>query len=223
MEQDNALSSPEAGERSRAFGRLVELAKNGNQPAAQRIEAFETRYDQVKESVAKSAWWAKGQGAQPAEAPRWMADGKMLAEYGDRPAMLDVAFATGYGRSVVADRAAAAETYIKVLDRSTGIDDASKRVQLSASRGLSAMLNAIVSQKDEYAAQRLHPALEARALAGAAYVQYYLGLMSECVSQPPDLEAARQWYLKASADPVWQAAAERKLQSLGRWCPRRTG
>ena len=90
----------------------------------------------------------------------------------------------------------------------------------SAGRGLSAVLNAIVEQKDTAAAERLKPVLEPRATAGAADVQYYLGLMSECVAQPADLDTAQQWYAKSAADPVWKATAERKAELLGKWCPK---
>ena len=209
-------------ERSRAFDRLLESSKAGNAAAAKRIATFEARYDQVKQTVAKSPWWAKGDGAQPPEAARWMEDQRMLAGHGDRPAMLDLAFATGYGRSLAQDRGAAVESYLKIIDRADGADEASKRVRQSAGRGLSAMLNSIVEQKDAAAAERVKPTLEPRANAGAADVQYYLGLMSECVAQPADLEAAQQWYRKSAADPVWKATAERKAQLLGKWCPRRS-
>ncbi len=221
-EYGNALTSSVVyAEKSRAFAKLAELAKERNVAAARHIAAFETRYDSVKQIVAKSAWWTKGQGAQPGEAAAWMDDQRLLAEHGDRPAMLDLAFATGYGRTLAQDRGAAVEAYLKVIDKSDGADDASKRVRLSAGRGLSAMLNAIVEQKDAAAMTRVLPALEPRANAGAADVQYYLGLMSECVAQPADLDTAREWYLKSAADPVWKATAERKAQLLGKWCPKR--
>ena len=222
VEYAGTLASPAAfAERSRAFVKLVELVKDGDGAAAKHIAAFETRYDAIKQTVAKSAWWSKGQGAQPPQAARWMEDQRILAEHGDRPAMLDFAFATGYGRSLARDRGAAVESYLKIIDRADGADEASKRVRQSAGRGLSAMLNSIVEQKDAAAAERVKPALEPRANAGAADVQYYLGLMSECVAQPADLEAAQQWYRKSAADPVWKATAERKAQLLGKWCPRR--
>ena len=222
-EYGDKLATPAAyEERSRALAKLFELAKDGNGAAARRIAAFESRYDTVKQTVAKSAWWTKGQGPQPQEAAHWMEDQRLLAEHGDRPAMLDFAFATGYGRTLAQDRGAAVEAYLRIIDRSDGADEASKRVRLSAGRGLSAMLNSIVEQKDAAAAERVKPTLEARANAGAADVQYYLGLMSECVAQPADLEAALQWYRKSAADPVWKATAERKAQLLGKWCPRRS-
>ena len=88
----------------------------------------------VKQIVAKSAWWTKGQGAQPGEAAAWMDDQRLLAEHGDRPAMLDFAFATGYGRTRAQDRGAAVAAYLKVIDKSDGADEASKRVRLSAGR-----------------------------------------------------------------------------------------
>jgi hypothetical protein len=220
---DGALASADLAERSRAFSRLVDLAKAGNQPAVMRIGAFENRYDEVKQSVAKSAWWGKGQGDQPQEAARWIDDGQILALHGDRPAMLDVAFATGFGRALPLDRAAAAKGYLKVIDRSGGADDASARLRASAGRGLSAVLNAIVEQQDEPAASKLRSVLEARAAAGAADIQYYLGLLAECVAAPPDLEVALSWYKFAAADPAWKATAERKAELLGQWCPRRPG
>jgi hypothetical protein len=208
-------------EKSRAFAKLAELSKEGNAAAARHIAAFETRYDGVKQIVAKSAWWTKGQGAQPGEAAAWMDDQRLLAEHGDRPAMLDLAFATGYGRTLAQDRGGAVAAYLRVIDKSEGADEASKRVRLSAGRGLSAMLNTIVEQKDVASMGRVLPDLERRANAGAADVQYYLGLMSECVAQPADLATAQQWYLKSAEDPVWKATAERKAQLLGKWCPGR--
>jgi hypothetical protein len=135
--------------------------------------------------------------------------------------MLDLAFATGYGRTFAQDRGAAVELYLKVIDRSGGADEASKRVRQSAGRGLSALLNAIVEQKDAAAADRLKPVLEPRANAGAADIQYYLGLMSECVAQPADLDTAREWYAKSAADPVWKATAERKAELLGKGAPKK--
>ncbi len=215
------LTSP-AGvtERARAFGRLSALAKNGNAAATAATTAFEAQYDSVKQTVAKSQWWTKGQGAQPAGTERWMQDGKVLAENGDRPALLDVAYATGHGRGGSPDRATAADQYLKVIERSSGDDAVSKRLRLSASRGLAALLNVIVEQKDTAAASLVLPALEAKAQAGAADVQYYVGLIDECATEPADLDAARGWYRKAAADPAWKAIAERKSELLGKWCPR---
>ena len=82
------------------------------------------------------------------------------------------------------------------------------------------MLDNIVLHKDQYAAKRLLPALESKAGSGAADMQSYLGLLSECVARPANLDAARQWYRKAAADPAWKRAAERKARLLGRGCPR---
>ena len=208
-------------ERSRALSKLFELGKDGNTAAGKRIAAFETRYDTVKQVVANSVWWTRGQGVQPPEAARWMDDQRLLAERGDRPAMLDFAFATAYGRSWALDRGAAVETYMKVIDRSDGADEASRRVRLAAGRGLSAALNAIVEQKDAAAAERVKPGLETRADAGAADAQYYLGLISECVAQPADLDTAQAWYRRSAADPAWKPTAERKAQLAGKWCPQR--
>ena len=84
------------------------------------------------------------------------------------------------------------------------------------------MLNAVVEEKDQEATRRLVSALESKAYSGAAYAQYYLGLMSECVTQPADLDAALEWYRKAAVDPAWKSTAERKVQLLGKWCPRRS-
>ena len=221
--QDRDLASPNLEVRSRAFSRLADLARAGSPPAAKRIDAFEARYDEVKQTVAKSAWWTNGQGEQPPEAARWIDDGQVLALHGDRPAMLDVAFAIGYGRALPLNRATAVETYFNVIDRSARTDEASKRLSVSAGRGLSSMLNSIVEQKDELAASRLRAALEARASAGAADIQYYLGLMTECVARPPDLDIALQWYRYAAANPAWKATADRKAELLGQWCPGRAG
>jgi len=207
--------------RSRALGRLIWMAKAGNKHALQRVAAFEGKYDEVKQTVAKSVWWVRGQGSQPEEAARWMENGGLLAENGDRPAMLDLAFAMGHGRALKQNRVTSVETYLKVIALSGGGDESSTRIRQSAVRGLAAMLNMIVEQRDHIAAMRLWPALESRADSGAADVQYYLGLLSECVTRPANLDAARQWYRKAAADPAWKRAADDKARLLGRWCPRR--
>ena len=216
-----ASSGPQA-RRSRALGRLIWMANAGNTFAAQRVAAFEKHYDEVKQTLAKSAWWVRGQGSQPEEAARWMENGELLAEKGDRPAMLDLAFAIGYGRALKQDRATSVETYLKVIARSDGGDEISTRIRQTALRGLAAMLNIIVEQKDQDAAKRLLPALESKADSGAADMQYYLGLLSECVTRPANLDAARQWYRKAAADPAWKRTADHKARLLGRWCPRRS-
>ena len=179
-------------------------------------------YDEVKQTVAKSVWWVRGQGPQPEEAARWMENGELLAENGDRPAMLDLAFAMGHGRALKQDRVTSVETYLKVIAHSDGGDEISTRIRQSAVRGLAAMLNIIVEQKDQDAAKRLLPALESKADSGAADMQYYLGLLSECVTRPANLDAARQWYRKAAADPAWKRTADHKARLLGRWCPRRS-
>jgi hypothetical protein len=215
-----APSGPRA-RRSRALGRLIWMAKAGNTFAAQRVAAFEQNYDAVKQTLANSVWWVRGQGPQPEEAARWMENGELLAENGDRPAMLDLAFAIGYGRALRQDRVASVETYLQVIARSDGSDEISTRIRQSAVRGFAAMLNVIVEQKDQDAATRLLPALESKADSGAADMQYYLGLLSECVTRPANLDAARQWYRKAAADPAWKRTVENKARLLGRWCPRR--
>lgn len=216
-----ASSGPQAG-RLRALGRLIWMAKAGNTFAAKRVGAFEQDYDEVKQSVAKSVWWVRGQGPQPKKAVRWIENGELLAENGDRPAMLDLAFAMGYGRALKQDRVTAVETYLKVIAHSDGGDEVSARIRQTAVRGLAAMLNIIVEQKDQDAAKRLLPALESKADSGAADMQYYLGLLSECVTRPANLDTARQWYRKAAADPAWKRTADHKARLLGRWCPRRS-
>jgi hypothetical protein len=71
--------------------------------AAQRVAAFERlRRDQAR--VATSLWWVRGQALQPTQAARWIENGRLLAENGDRPAMLDLAFAIGHGRLLRQDR-----------------------------------------------------------------------------------------------------------------------
>ena len=85
------------------------------------------------------------------------------------------------------------------------------------------MLNMIVEQRDQDAAKRLLPALEPQAVSGAADLQYYLGLMNECVTRPANLDAARRWYRKAAADPAWKRTADQKARLLGKGCPRRPG
>ena len=219
-EYGDALASPgPRARRGRALGRLIWMAKAGNRFATPRVAAFEKNYDEVKQRVAKSVWWMRGQGTQPDEAARWMDDGALLAENGDRPAMLDQAFAIGHGRALKQDRVTSVETYLNVIARSADADDSSAKIRPSALRGLAAMLNIIVEQKDQDAAKRLLPALEAKAVTGAADVQYYLGLFSECVTRPANLNAARQWYRKAAADPAWKRSADQKIRLLGKWCP----
>jgi hypothetical protein len=187
------------------------------------MEAFEKSYDGVKQSVARSSWWSLGRGVRPDDAARWMEDGELLAQHGDRPAMLDVAFALGHGRGARRDRLAAAETYLKVIDRSPEDDEASARIRRAAMRGLASLLNSIVEQKDEVAARSVLPLLASRAEAGAADLQYYSGLVSECALEPADLESARGWYRKAAAAAAWRDLAERKARTLGTWCPGQAG
>ena len=206
-------------ERANAMNRLMQMAAAGNKIAAQRIAAFEKNYDEVKQTVAKSVWWTRGQGAPPEEAARWMENGELLAENGDRPAMLDLAFAVGHGRIARLDRVTSVETYLKVIDLSAGGDQTSARIRRAAARGLGSMLSTIAEQKDRNAAQRLLPVLQPKAGAGAADLQYYSGLLSECVMRPANLEAARQWYRKAAADPAWKRTADEKARLLGKWCP----
>jgi hypothetical protein len=213
-----AAAGPRAA-RSRSLGRLIAMAKSGSKSASQHLADFERGYDEVKATVAKSAWWARGQGEAPAVAARWMDNGELLAEHGDRPAMLDRAFAVGHGRAPTQDRVLAAQTYLKVIDQAGGADEYSARLRQSAVRGLSALLNTIVMQRDQDAAKRVFPAIAAKAEAGAAGFSYYLGLINECVARPANLDAARQWYLLAAADPAWKRTAEDKARLIGRWCP----
>jgi serine/threonine protein kinase len=219
---DALAPSGSQARRSHALGRLIWMAKAGNTFAAQRVAAFEKYYDEVKQTVAKSDWWVRGQGPQPEEAARWMENGELLAETGDRPAMLDLAFAMGHGRALKQDRVTSVETYLKVIARSDRGDEISARIRQSAVRGLAAMLDIIVEQKDQDSAKRLLPALESKADSGAAGMQYYLGLLSECVTRPANLDAARQWYRRAAADPAWKRSADHKARVLGRWCPHRS-
>src|SRR6185503_401501 len=158
--------------RSRALGRLIWMSKSGNELAAHRVAAFERSYDVSKASLANSAWWLRGEGEPPAEAVAWVENGELLAEHGDRPAMLDVAFAIGHGRGIRQDRARSVETYLKAMASSAGADELSIRIRQSAARGLTVMLNRIVEQKDRDAAVRVVPALQSNADAGAAGMQY---------------------------------------------------
>ena len=88
-------------------------------------------------------------------------------------------------------------------------------------RGLAAMLTAIVAQKDQVAATRIIPLLESMAGSGAADMQYFLGLMNECVRQPANFDAARHWYRLAATDAAWKQSAGQRERSLGLDCPRR--
>jgi TPR repeat protein len=205
--------------RSRALGRLAWMAKAGGGFAAQRVAVFEKEYDDVKKTLAHSEWWVRGQGSQPEGAARWLENGGLLAENGDRPAMLDQAFALGQGRGLQQDRVAAVETYLKVIAHADGGDEVSTRIRQAADRGLAAMLNIVVEQKDQGATLRLLPWVEAKAGSGAADMEYYAGLLRECVTRPANLDAARQWYRMAAADPAWKHTADNKARLLGRWCP----
>jgi len=158
------------------------MAQAGDKSAVQRVAMFEKNYDEVKQTVARSPWWGRGQGSQPEAAARWLENGELLAQNGDRPAMLDLAFALGHGRALKPDRVTSVQTYLKVIARSGGGDEISARIRQSAVRGLAAMLNIIVEHKDQDAAQRLLPALQSNADSGAADMQYYLGLLSDCVA-----------------------------------------
>jgi hypothetical protein len=204
--------------RAKALRRLQYMAKAGNVAARKRVAAFEQGYDTAKQQVAVTQWWLHGSGEPPAAAPRWLADGELLAQGGDRPAMLDRAFAKGHGRAVPADRASSIETYLEVMARSTAGDAQSQRIHQSAARGLAAMLDVIVRQKDVDAADRLRERLAAQAM-GSPDLEYYLGLISECVARPADLDAARQWFQRAAEDPAWKGAAEDKSRHLGQGCP----
>jgi TPR repeat protein len=216
---DVLASSDVRAKRSRALGRLVWMAKAGGSSAAQRVAAFEKEYDGTKKTLAQSEWWVRGQGSQPEAAARWLENGGLLAENGDRPAMLDLAFALGHGRALQQDRVAAVETYLKVIAHADGGDETSTRIRQAADRGLAAMLNTVVEQKDQDATLRLLPWVEAKAGSGAADMEYYAGLLRECVTRPANLDAARQWYRMAAADPAWKRTADNKARLLGRWCP----
>jgi TPR repeat protein len=205
--------------RQRAWNRLRWMADAGDGTAGGRIAAFEKSYDETKRKVVNSAWWLQGQGAPPDEAARWMENGAILADTGDRPAMLDQAFAEGHGKGITQDRAAAVKTYLKVIARAGAGDDVSTRIRTAAGHGLSATLNEVAAQKDEAAVRSLQPILGPMADSGAADMQYYLGLFDECVAQPPNLDEARRLYVQAEADPGWKSAAEKKLGLIGRWCP----
>lgn len=209
--------------RLEAWNRLRTLADAGNSAAAARVASFEKAYDETKKKIANSPWWLQGQGDPPEDAARWMQNGAILASGGDRPAMLDQAFAAGNGRAMAQNRAVSVEIYLKVLARAQADDDVSTRIRTAAGHGLAATLNAVVEQKDESAAAALRPVLEPKAGAGAADMQYYLGLLDECVIQPADLGTAKRLYLQAEADPAWKSTAEKKLSLIGKWCPRQTG
>jgi hypothetical protein len=219
-EYGRVLTSPEsAANRRQAFLRLAIAAASGSNTAAQSVGAFEKAYDEVKTPIVKSTWWSRGEGARPREVQRWIEDGLILAASGDRPAMLDQAFAIGHGRGREQDRAQSVRLYRQVIERSGDEDAFSKALRASAVRGLSSMLNAVVSGKDHSAAVGLQPQMETIAKAGAADMQFYLGLFSECVADPPDFDVAREWYRKAAMNVAWKNAAERKLALLGKWCP----
>jgi TPR repeat protein len=219
-EYGEALASSAARTaRARAMNRLVWMTRAGDGAAARRIAAFEKNYDSVKQLVARSAWWTRGEEPRPEAAVRWMEDGELLAQYGDRPAMLDLAFALAHGRGSKQDRLASAETYLKAIDRSTGGDAASARIRQAALRGLASLLNSIVEQKDQGSARSVLPVIRAKADAGAADLQYFSGLLSECALQPADLASARLWYRRAAADPGWKRIAQQKARAIGRWCP----
>ena len=162
-------SSDARAARSRALHRLVWMARAGEPASEQRVAAFEKSYDEVKQSVARTAWWSRGEGSRPDAAARWMENGELLAENGDRPAMLDLAFALGHGRGGKQDRRASVDTYLKVIERSSDGGENSARIRQAAVRGLSSLLNAIVEQKDGDAARKVLPALRAREI-GRAHV-----------------------------------------------------
>jgi hypothetical protein len=221
-ENGNVLESQESRAiRARAWNRLKWMAGAGVGVAATRVAAFEKSYDETKQKIAASPWWVQGAGAPPDDAARWLENGSILAASGDRPAMLDQAYAEGYGRALALDRATAVESYLKVIARAEAGDEISGRIRLAAGHGLAAMLNAVVEQKDQSAAKTLQPVLESKANAGAADMQYYLGLFDECVTRPANLAAAKYWYQRSEADPAWKPTAEKKLALIGRWCPSR--
>src|SRR5687767_220031 len=221
VQAGSVLESSDSREaRLQALERLLAMAQAGDKVAAQRITAFEKSYDEIKLKVARSGWWTRGEGSQPEAAARWLDSGSLLAQVGDRPAMLDVAFAMGHGRALKQDRAASATIYLNLIERTRGADESSARIRNAAVRGLASLLNTIVMQQDAEGAQGVLPVLRPRAEAGAADLQYYSGLLSECALQPADLDAARAWYGKAASDGAWRRTAEEKARLLGRWCPR---
>ena len=216
---ETLASATSRSARARAMNRLVWMTRAGDGAAARQVASFEKGYDSVKQAVARSEWWSRGRGERPDAAVRWMEDGELLAQHGDRPAMLDVAYALGHGRSAKRDRLASLEAYLKVIDRSSEDDPSSARIRRAAVRGLGSLLNSIVEQKDEVAARSVLPVLEPRAAGGAADLQYFAGLINECALNPANLSAARAWYRKAAAAPDWKELADRKDGTLGRWCP----
>jgi TPR repeat protein len=216
---DTLASASSRPARTRAMNRLVWMTRAGDNSAALRLASFEKGYDGVKQSVARSEWWSLGRGERPGEAARWMEDGELLAQHGDRPAMLDMAFALAHGRGAKRDRLAVLQVYLKVIDRSPQDDASSAQIRRAAVRGLASLLNSIVEQKDEAAARSVLPVLEPRAEDGAADLQYFSGLINECALNPADLAAARAWYRKAAAASDWKLLAQGKEGTLGKWCP----
>jgi hypothetical protein len=222
--RDILYSAAPAAHRVRALRRLrLAAEKAGSDTAAQVISAFERAYDELKKDVVTSDWWLRGEGAPPKDAERWILQGLVLAAAGDRPATLDQAFALAQGRALKQDRAKSVELYLHVIESSKATHPFSTKLRQAGVRGLAATLNTVVMQKDQAAATRLEPVLARRATAGASDMQYYLGLFSECVRQPPDLDGARKWYSRAAADANWKPTAEQKLQVLGQWCPGEAG
>lgn len=205
--------------RTQAYRRLQWMGAQGAPAAAEAIAAFEAAYDDAKKTIAVSSWWLRGADAMPTATARWMEDGAVLAAAGDRPAMLDQAYAAAYGRDVTRDSAAAVRLYLAVIARAGGADAASTRIRLAAAHGLAAVLNRVVEQKDAAAAQALQPVLQPLATGGAADMRFYLGLFSECVLSPRNLAAARNYYRQAAADPAWKPSAAKRLAQLGRSCP----
>ena len=217
--RDILFSEGSADARLRALSRLRIAESAGERTAADAISAFEKAYDEVKPRIVSSTWWLRGDGTSPNDAGRWIEKGRVLAASGDRPAKLDQAFALRHGWALGQDRAKSVELYLQVIDSSKAADPFSTKLREAAVRGLVATLNAIVRQKDEAAVVKLQHLIEPRAGAGASDMQYYLGLFSECVRRPANLDRARTWYLQAAADAAWKGTAERKLRALGKWCP----
>jgi hypothetical protein len=218
VEYAEELGSSSRETRARALGRLLWMAKAGSGSAAQHVAAFEKTYDASKAGLRKIGVVAARR--RPAASASGRLDRKRRASRRAwRPA--------GHARRGVRVRPrsrAQAGPGARSGDVSQGDGAVRGRGRVLAAHPadrrarLTAMLNRIVEQKDVAAAVRLVPALRSNADAGAAGMQYYLGLFNECVAQPANLDAAREWYGKAVVDPEWKGTVERKAKLLGKWC-----